>query len=385
MKVAVVTAYPRDPATPVGGVESVSVNLVAGLTRMPDLQVHVVTTDRTCRKADVSTDGAATIHRLPHRPRRVLTGAVGWGRRRIKRYLKALAPTVVHSHDVYGLMVKGLRMPRVFTIHGFIHADTAVSGTPFSQIRSRLWRRVETAGWRNQGHIISISPYVRSRLTGLDETVVHDIDNPVAESCFDIRPRERGATIFSAAVLSPRKNPLALIEAVRILIDRGLDVQLRLAGPLRDAGYVRRIVERIREPKLARHVKLLGTISAAAVRRELAAASVFALVSLEENSPMGVEEAMAAGLPVVTSDRCGMPHMVRDNESGYLVDPTDPADIAGRLEVLIRDEGRRRAMGNRSRMIALERFHPAVVAMRTVEVYRRAVRDYWGGAFRAAG
>jgi len=46
----------------------------------------------------------------------------------MRRYLADLGPDLVHSHDVYGLMVKGLPIPRVFTVHGFIHADTAVSG-----------------------------------------------------------------------------------------------------------------------------------------------------------------------------------------------------------------------------------------------------------------
>jgi len=385
MKVAVVTAYPHDPAAPVGGVESVSVNLITGLARISDLDVHVVTTTSRCPRTEVCDDGPFTVHRLPHCPRRTLTGAIGSGRRRVKRYLKRLAPAVVHSHDVYGLMVKGLAIPRVFTIHGFIHADTAVSGTPWSRLRWRMWQRLEIAGWADQQHIISISPYVRQRLAGLVNAVIHDIDNPVAESFFAVRRRERPGTIFSAAVITPRKNTLALIDAVEILIKRGVDVHLRLAGPIHNTPYLQRVAERVRDPKLAGRVKLLGTLTAQRVREELALASVFALVSLEENSPMGIEEAMAASVPVVTSNRCGMPHMVRDGESGFLVDPTRPVEIADRLEVLLDNDAQGRRMGASSRLFALGRFHPAVVAMRTVEVYRHAMRDHGEGAYRAAG
>ena len=106
------------------------------------------------------------------------------------------------------------------------------------------------------------------------------------------------------------------------------------------------------------------------------AASRFALVSLEENSPMGIEEAMAAGIPVVTSNRCGMPYMVRDEESGFLVNPSDPGDIADRLEELLQDDRRRHAMGARGREIALDRFHPTKVATRTRQVYGRALKEF---------
>lgn len=91
---------------------------------------------------------------------------------------------------------------------------------------------------------------------------------------------------------------------------------------------------------------------------------------------MGIEEAMAAEVPVVTSNRCGMPYMVRDGESGFLVDPHDPHDIARRLRQLLGDDALRYAMGAKGREIALDRFHPAKVAARTREVYRRAIEDF---------
>ena len=117
----------------------------------------------------------------------------------------------------------------------------------------------------------------------------------------------------------------------------------------------------------------LGLIPYEQVRAELETAAVFALTSLEENSPMGIEEAMAAAIPVVTSNRCGMPYMVRDGESGFLVDPHDPADVAARLEAVLSQPPLAAAMSAAGRRIAAERFHPAVVAARTLEVYRRAL------------
>jgi len=374
VRVALVTRYPRDPEAPRGGVEAVSVNLARALRRLPDVDVQVVTTEPGLSVPQRDTLEGVPVHRLPHAGGPLLAEAIGPGRRRMRRYLADLGPDLVHSHDVYGLMVKGLPIPRVFTVHGFIHADTRVSGERFARLRSWLWRQNEVRGWADQPHIVSISPYVRARLLGLVASEIHDIENPVAEAFFEVERRPAPGTIFSAALVEPRKNTLGLVEAVARLVARGLDVRLRLAGAVRDPEYGRRVEERIASAGLRDRVSLLGALGSPGVREELARASVFALVSLEENAPMGIEEAMAAGVPVVTSNRCGMPYLVQDGETGFLVDPLDPEDVARRLAQVLEDEALRRSFGERGRAAAFERFHPDSVARRTREVYRRAVR-----------
>src|SRR5690606_6217379 len=99
-----------------------------------------------------------------------------------------------------------------------------------------------------------------------------------------------------------------------------------------------------------------------------AQASVFALVSLEEGAPMGVAEAMAAGVPILTSNRCGMPSMVRHGESGLLVDPTSSADVARHLRLLLTDSALRQHMRQGARASAERMFHPISVAARTLRV-----------------
>ena len=91
---------------------------------------------------------------------------------------------------------------------------------------------------------------------------------------------------------------------------------------------------------------------------------------------MAIAEAMAASVPVIAANRCGMPYMVRHGESGFLVDPNDRDDIANRLAAVLANDTVRAAMGIESREIAADRFHPRQIAERTRGVYRRAIRDY---------
>jgi len=372
-KIAVATHFPRDPGAPSGGVEAVSVNLARALASRSDLDMHVVTLDAEINRATRQPWGDVTVHRLPRPAGSELMNAVGAGRHAVSDYLADLAPDLVHAHDTYGLMVKGLNIPRVFTIHGFIYGDTLVSGTRWAWIRSKIWKAIETSGWADQPHIISISPYVRERLAGIARGVIHDIDNPISESFFDIPREDRGGIVFSAAVICPRKNTLRLVEAAAVLAQQGTHIQLRLAGAITEPDYGNLVKDAVRQYGLEDKVVFLGKLDTAQIKQELAAASVFALVSLEENSPMGIEEAMAARVPVVTSNRCGMPYMVRDSESGYLVDPDDARGIAARLAHILTNSALRQKMGETGRAIALDRFHPDRVAERTRTVYLDAI------------
>jgi glycosyltransferase involved in cell wall biosynthesis len=375
LKVAFATHFPVDPDAPEGGVEAVSVTLVRALAALGDLEVHVVTLDRG---RTVTSDGdwaGAVIHRLPRHRSSELRNATGPGRRQLQEYLQRLQPGIVHAHDTYGLMVKGLRLPRVFTIHGFIYGDTLLSGQKWPWLRSKLWKLVETAGWAEQPHLISISPYVRERLSGIATGVIHDIDNPISEDFFDIVRAERPGTVFSAAAICPRKNTLALIDAFGQVARSGLALELRLAGAVTDAAYGERVRRSIRAQGLQQRVLLLGQLRTRDIRQELAQAAIFALLSLEENSPMAIEEAMACGVPVLTSNRCGMPYMVQSGETGYLVDPENTADIAHRLQMLLADAAARRDMAQAARTVALRRFHPQGVAERTRRVYHDALND----------
>ncbi|NLE28078.1 MAG: glycosyltransferase family 4 protein, partial [Phycisphaerae bacterium] len=118
---------------------------------------------------------------------------------------------------------------------------------------------------------------------------------------------------------------------------------------------------------------LLGSIGSEQIAEELSHADIFALVSYEEGAPMSIAEAMAAGVPVITSNRCGMPYMVSDGETGFLVDPDQPDEIALCMKRILQNQNLARQMGFRAHTLALDRFHPDRVAGRTRDIYLRVL------------
>lgn len=373
MRVAIITQFPKRADAPSGGVESASVNLVRFLAKIPDCEVTVVTTQKNIHTYSRVIWEGASIHYLPWAGGPVLFHAIGPGRRQFNRFVRSLKPDLIHSHDTYGLLVCHLDIPRVFTIHGFIHADTQNQSGKLSRLRAAIWEMVEKRGWARQAHIICISPYVSGQLSTLVRATLHEIDNPIDSMFFRIRRNREGNSILSVAHISKLKNTLGLLQAFAIVLDKVPDAFLRIAGEAKDYEYLESVRDFIKANGLERHVDLLGKLSTAQVADEMATASVLAHVSIQENAPMCIAEAMAAGVPVVASNRFGIPHMVADGISGYLVDPNDSIEVATRIVQVLNDDTLNDQMSMAGKRIAMERFSSGAVANKTFDVYKEIV------------
>jgi colanic acid/amylovoran biosynthesis glycosyltransferase len=159
---------------------------------------------------------------------------------------------------------------------------------------------------------------------------------------------EFGRTHFSSTLplivavgrLIAKKGFADLIRACGLLVERGRLVQCEIIGegPLEDE-----LRAQIDQLNLQDRIALSGAKPQREVRQRLAAASVFVLPSVVDaesgmdNLPTVIMEAMATGLPVISTDIGGIPEMVVQNETGFLVQPGDAAALAGAIEKLIDD------------------------------------------------
>ncbi|HEY0515164.1 MAG TPA: glycosyltransferase family 1 protein [Thermoanaerobaculia bacterium] len=158
--------------------------------------------------------------------------------------------------------------------------------------------------------------------------------------------RELGAPegyVLYAGTLEPRKNVGALIDAWTALRAEGPQTPpLVLAGPYGwgSERLARRIAALAPEGLIA-----VGRVERARLVRIFQAASVFVYPSLYEGFGFPAAEAMACGVPVVTSDTSSLPEVVGD--AGLLADPGDAGAIAGRIKALLDDPGRAAELGRR--------------------------------------
>lgn len=199
---------------------------------------------------------------------------------------------------------------------------------------------------------------------------VHRIYNGVDLSRF--HPVDFGSgvpAIVSIGRLIEKKGFADLISACRLLLERGRDFVCEIIGegPLESA-----LQAQIARDGLEAGVKLIGPQTQSQIALRLAHATIFVLPCTREegggmdNLPTVIMEAMAAGLPVISTPLAGVPEMVEDKANGILVPEHDPEAVRAAIESLIANPEQARRFGDRGREIAREKF--------SIEASARALR-----------
>jgi colanic acid/amylovoran biosynthesis glycosyltransferase len=170
--------------------------------------------------------------------------------------------------------------------------------------------------------------------------------------------------IFSCGRLNPCKGHDDAVRAVALLRQQGIDARLTIAGQDdTSGGSYRKILDAlIKELQLEGSVTLLGAVAEEAVRRQLEAAHVFVLASLQEPLGVAIMEAMAMGVPAVATREGGVPELIAHDADGLLVDARAPEQLAAALTRVLRDAELARRLSTAGRRTVAERFHSGVSA-----------------------
>jgi glycosyltransferase involved in cell wall biosynthesis len=286
---------------------------------------------------------------------------------RVARAVRAERPDLLHTHmvhaDVYGsLAAHALRVPFVSSRH---NDDRYLLG-PF--------RYVDRTFMHGVRRLIAISDAVREFVAraGLPReklvTVRYGLDAPphaASEAPPDI-PAGAPLVLAIGRLIEQKDHATLLCAFARVQAEVA---EARLAilgwGPLEDE--LRTLVV---ELGLADTVVIPGRVEP---RDWLARADVFAHTSRWEGFGIVLLEAMLSSLPVVATRASAVPEIVADGETGLLVEPGDAEGVARALFELLRDEERRRALGEAGLRRAREEFSVARMTDRTVDVYREAL------------
>ncbi|HEY2537315.1 MAG TPA: glycosyltransferase family 4 protein [Solirubrobacteraceae bacterium] len=237
-----------------------------------------------------------------------------------------------------------------FTMHG---------PTEFADVaRHRLAEKVGRALF-----VVCISDYARSQLMALSSVdawerlhVIH-VGIPIGQFTRlgeDRSSNGRNPMILFIGRQIPKKGQAVLLEAVSLLAERGhiLDVTLAGEGPARPE--LERLAERL---GIASRVVFPGAIGQEEIHALYTGASIFCLPSFAEGVPGVLMEAMAMELPVVSTRITGIPELIDDGETGLLVAPGRPDELADALERLIVEPSLGREMGARARQKVVREFN----------------------------
>jgi colanic acid/amylovoran biosynthesis glycosyltransferase len=250
-----------------------------------------------------------------------------------------------------------------------LHGDLVAYGTDHrSKVRDASFVAAVTRPLQEQLRTQVMLPAGKTPLLWMGVETSRFVDSGLRQTV------EGQLTVLTVARLNVTKGHVYALEAVRRVLDRGIDVRYLIAG---EGPERERIEVEIRRLALGEHVELLGTRSEDEVLALLRRADVFVLPSFSygEAAPVSVMEAMSCGLPVICSIIGGTAEMIDDGVNGFLVAQKDVDAIADRIERLGRDGGLRVRIGREARARAEQTFDAGILAQRFSSLLQRQDAD----------
>jgi glycosyltransferase involved in cell wall biosynthesis len=274
---------------------------------------------------------------------------------RLLRMICRLRPDIIHARnwsawpDVAAARLAFLHPPPIIlSFHGF----TSVQRISFKRrLGFRALGQLATTTFT----VSEASRVMLSKLMGLSSHQIGVIPNGVDTERFSPPNRSKDSVgrliVGSVGNLTAVKNQAMLLRAFSILISRGADLELRIAGegPERPA-----LTELAISLGIGDRFQLAGRLSV--VEDFLRSLDIFVLCSDSEAHPNSLLEAMATGLPCIGTSVGGIPSVLDEGKFGLIIEPGNVDSLSKALERLIKDRNFRRNLGDSARSHVISNF-----------------------------
>ncbi len=337
---------------------------------IPEIETHVV----SCIRQPVSSPEKIAPNIFFHS---LLVPKIGWMKtlfqgciRAARKKIQEIKPDIVHGQGTEAdccISAVFSGVPNVLTLHGNMRAVARINREPpfsYNWLAARLEGFVlpRTAG------VVCITGYTRNQVQGrARKTWI--VPNAVDPSFFEIAaaPNAAGPPIgLCVGQICGYKNQNALIRSLDSLA-REKPFRMRFLGKAGPEAYAREFKQLISERPWCEYVGWAGRDQ---LKDHLRTASFLAHPTLEDNCPMAVLEAMAAGVPVLASRIGGVPDLVAHKKTGILCDPQKPETFREAVREYLSAPSFAQKMAAAAKAEALRRFHPLVIARQHLEIYR---------------
>lgn len=232
--------------------------------------------------------------------------------------------------------------------------------------------------------VIALSEEWKTRLVGISpDATIRILPNPVDtreyEGMVEARAEvpEGGGHVLFLGAFTRRKGIYDLVAAAAKVVEKRPNVVFELGGD-REVSEVQHLIE---EKGIGRNVRFMGWVRGEQKLSAFLRAHIFVLPSYHEGLPIAVLEALAAGLPVVTTPVGGIPEIVEDEVNGCLIEPGDVDALAASILRLLASAELRARMSDANLELVRTRHDARVVARELVDWYD----DILTGAIRKDG
>ena len=175
---------------------------------------------------------------------------------------------------------------------------------------------------------------------------------------------QRKTVITCVSRLRPRKGHEYLFKALALIKDKMKNVEVRIVGD----GEMRKTLEnQVSELKL-KNVSFLG--SRDDIPKLLRESDIFVLPTTSDTLPISIIEAMFANQAILTTNCGGIPEIIKDNYSGFIVEPANPKQLAEKLSLLLRKESLRTELAGNAQAFAQQHLTISNMVQKIEEIYQ---------------
>jgi len=290
---------------------------------------------------------------------------------------KEIKGNIIHCHfgpnGTLGIFLRdaGLAQGKIITsFHGF-DLSSFIKGSGKQAYKALISR----------GDIFTVnSEYLKNRLVKLgckpEKIIIHPIGIDVEKFSFQEKKlnNEETIKILSVARLTEKKGLEYSIKAIANIIKKHPNLEYNIAG---DGPLKRKLENLISDLEIKGKVKFLGPQPQAIIRKLYAESHLFVLSSVtakdgdQEGTPVTLLEAQASGLPVVSTFHAGIPEIVQNGKSGFLIPEKDVSALTDKINYLIEHPEIWPKMGQAGRNFIEARHNIDQLNKNLIEIYKR--------------
>jgi len=376
MKIAILGPYPEnsDSKNISGGVQAVVVNMVEGLSRFKDLDIHVVTSSHLISKDTHFTYNGINVHTVPAEDHLGNVRFYSKTRKAINKKLDEIKPDLVHAHMLgyYTLAAldKGHKRMVVST-HGLSDSSQPRFYDLKARIRMCFQVCMSIRCMKKTENFIVNSPFAKKYLSRqLKHKNVYELNNPISETFFNMdRDSEEEGRLLFVGNISRAKGLMALLRAMNILKQSFGGMTLRIAGQIREERFYHQLLGFIKENGLDGHVQFKGSLNEEGLKEEYGKASIFVFPSQQDVAPLALLQAMASSKAIVTTRVGGIPYIIDNGVNGFLVEKQDPRGLADKIALFMKDPALRKRFGLNAHKKVFENYRIDEVSRRLYKIY----------------
>jgi glycosyltransferase involved in cell wall biosynthesis len=237
-------------------------------------------------------------------------------------------------------ILRRLGKPFILTLHGGSLPEFARKNP--DRVRRLL---------RQSPIVTAPSSYLATELKGY-KSGIRVVPNPLELSRYPFRePSERLSRVVWLRAFHAIYNPSLAVQCIAEARKRGVDLRLDMYGPDKGDGSRSGVESAIIACGVSDRVTLHGMVPKERIAETMAGGDLFLNTTDFDNTPVSVLEAMACGLPVVTTSVGGIPYLLKDGSTALLVPPRDPVSMASALCRVAGDPVLARSLAHQGRQL----------------------------------